>query len=266
MVLGILNATPDSFSDGGRYASVDAGLARAEEIFQEGGDIVDIGGESTRPGAASVGLDEELARVVPIAREIARRWPEAVISVDTTKAEVASAALDEGAHVVNDVSAFRIDPRMREICASRKAGVVMMHSRGPVAEMASYRYANYGDDTMGEVLAELSASVEQAMAAGIRKEAVALDPGIGFSKTSEHSLAALRTLGRLVDLGYPVMVGASRKRFIGELTRVQKAADRVHGSVGAHVAAFMAGARLFRVHDVAAHRQALDVAAAIKGG
>jgi dihydropteroate synthase len=183
--------------------------------------------------------------------------------VDTVKAAVAVAALDEGASIVNDVSGFRLDAGMAETCATRGAGVVLMHSRGDVSEMATYAVAVY-HDVVSDALSELRARVDQARAAGVPDANIAVDPGIGFSKRGEHSLAMLAALPRLAAWGYPMVVGVSRKRFIGELTRVEEPAQRVFGTIGANVAALERGARLFRVHDVAAARQALDVAWAIQ--
>jgi dihydropteroate synthase len=182
------------------------------------------------------------------------------ISLDTVKSEVAAAALAAGASIVNDVSAFRLDPRMGAVCAGAAAGVVLMHSRGTVGDMASFTHAAYGDDVVGEVIEELERCVEAARSAGVEAARIVVDPGVGFSKRSEHSLAVLSELDRFGRLGCPILVGASRKRFIGEITGVATAADRVAGTVGAHVAALARGAMLFRVHDVAVHRQALDVA------
>jgi dihydropteroate synthase len=263
VILGVLNTPPDSFSEGVRYLSADAALGRAEEILAEGGDVIDVGGESTRPGAEEVDADTETARVIPVIEAIAKRWPEATISVDTVKADVASRAIDAGAHIVNDVSGFRIDAGMGEICASRGAGVVLMHSRGTVADMASHVDAEYGGRTMDAVTAELEERVRVATGEGIAREAIALDPGVGFSKRTADSIAVLAGLPRLVARGFPVLVGASRKRFIGEISGESDPLKRGPGSIAAHVAALMAGARIFRVHDVAPHRQALDVAAAI---
>ena len=264
VVMGILNVTPDSFSDGGRFFSVDDALARAESLMAEGVDIIDVGGESTRPqGATPVDVVEESRRVLPVIAGVRRRFPESVISVDTVKAEVAERALAEGAAIVNDVSAFRLDARMAEVCARARAGVVLMHSRGGVSDMATFAHANYGDDVVGELLAELLPQATAAERAGVPREAIVLDPGIGFSKRSEHSLAVLAELPRIVEADYPVMVGVSRKRFLGEITGVRDPAERVHGTTGANVMALALGARIFRVHEVAAARQALDVAWAI---
>jgi dihydropteroate synthase len=260
-VIGILNVTPDSFSDGGRFDTLESAMAQARAMIEEGADGIDVGGESTRPqGASPVTADEEIHRVMPVVSAIRDAFPNVLLSIDTTKAEVASGAIDAGAEVINDVSAFRIDPRVGEIAAARQAGVVLMHSRGGVAEMGTYRHAEYGGDVVADVIGELTASVESAVSAGVAHDAIVIDPGIGFAKRSEHSLRILAELGRVCTLGFPVMVGVSRKRFVGELSRVHSAADRIAGTVGANVAALMKGARLFRVHDVAPNRQALDVA------
>ena len=263
-VLGVVNVTPDSFSDGGRHATRDAAVRHAERLLDEGADGVDVGGESTRPhNAGPVPPDEERARVVPVVRAVRERRPAAVISVDTVKAEVARAALDAGADVVNDVSGLRLDDAMGRTVADARAGLVLMHSRGRVADMATYAHASYGADPVAEVAAELEAALARSDAAGVDRDAVVLVPGVGFAKTSAHSLAALAGLPRLLALGRPLLVGASRKRLVGEISGVAEPAARVHGSVGAHVAALALGARLFRVHDVRAHREALDVAWAV---
>ena len=264
LVMGIINATPDSFSDGGLLQTMDAAVARAETLVAEGADILDVGGESTRPQARAVDADEELERVVPLIDALAHRFPGIPLSVDSVKSVVARAAIDAGAHIVNDVSGLRLDPAMARTCAEGDAGVVLMHSRGTVQEMASYTYAEYDGDPMDAVLDELRACVDHALAQGIDERSIAVDPGIGFAKRSEHSLRVLASLERLAAWGYPVVVGASRKRFVGELSGVRDASARVHGSVGAAVAAFERGARILRVHDVAATRQALNVADAVR--
>jgi dihydropteroate synthase len=202
--------------------------------------------------------------VLPLIKELGRLFPDATLSIDTVKSSVAAAAIEAGVHVVNDVSGLRLDPSMARTCADAGVGVVVMHSRGGVGDMATYANADYTGDPMEAVLVELGERVEDVVEQGVASRSIVVDPGIGFSKRSEHSLRVLATLDRLVAWGYPVMVGASRKRFIGELTKVSHAAERVHGSVGAAVAAFERGARILRVHDVAATRQALDVVAAIR--
>ena len=265
VVMGILNVTPDSFSDGGRYVTAGAAQARAAQMIAEGADIIDVGGESTRPGGAvRVSEDEETQRIIPVIRALAAD-AHTVISVDTVKASVARAALDAGAHIVNDVSATRLDGSIARLCAEYGAGLVLMHSRGNVEDMATYAHANYDGDVLEEVLGELRERVETCLSLGVHREQIVVDPGIGFGKRSEHSLRLLGCIGRLGAWGFPVMIGASRKRFVGELTRVAQPMERVFGSVGAAVAAYDRGARIFRVHDVAATRQALDVAAAIAG-
>jgi len=264
IVMGIVNVTPDSFSDGGWFLAPDAAVEHALALLAQGADILDVGGESTRPQSAEpVPVDEELRRVLPVVRGIRAARPDAVISVDTVKAAVADAAIDAGAQIVNDVSGLRLDPDMAATCARLAAGVVVMHSRGGVSDMATYAHADYAN-FLDEMLGELRDRVGAAEEAGIARERIAVDPGIGFSKRPEHSLKALACLERLVAWGYPVVVGASRKRFIGQLTGAREPAQRRDGSVGAAVAAYDRGASVLRVHDVAATRQALDVAAAIR--
>jgi dihydropteroate synthase len=264
-VFGILNVTPDSFSDGGRFQSPAGALAQVERMVAEGADGVDIGGESTRPqGARAVSSSEEIRRVAPIVRAVRLRFDPLPISVDTTKSEVLTAAVGEGADIVNDVSGFRIDPRLGEIAAAERLGVVLMHSRGSVEEMGTYRHAEY-EDVVDDVVRELGEALRRAEAAGVSRDAIVLDPGIGFAKRTEHSLRVLAELERFLSLGCPIMVGVSRKRFIGELSGVMEPQERVAGTVGANVVALMRGARLFRVHDVAPNRQALDVAWGVVG-
>jgi dihydropteroate synthase len=278
-VFGILNVTPDSFSDGGNFFSPETAIAQADRMISEGADAIDVGGESTRPGAQPVPVREELKRILPVIRAIRSRWSDMAISIDTVKAEVARAALAEGASIVNDVSGMSLDPEMPRVCAEAGCSVVLMHSRGSVADMASYDKADYGSDPVGEILTELEESVATAQRAGIHPGRIALDPGIGFSKRTEHSLAALVQLPRIVALGYPVFVGASRKRVIAELIRYTSGAaastgttfaqqmvsneDRDMATVGVNVVAFFAGARIFRVHSVRANRLALDTAWAL---
>ena len=265
LVMGIVNVTPDSFSDGGNFFSPGAALAHAARLLAEGADILDIGGESTRPQSAeSVSVEEEIRRVLPVVRALAVEHPDALISVDTVKSAVAEAAIEAGAHIVNDVSAMRLDREMAGVCARSEAGVVLMHSRGTVEDMATYAHAVFAGDPLDEVMSELQDRVELALEQGIERERIAVDPGIGFGKRGAHSLRLLGCLERLSAWELPIMVGVSRKRFIGEITGMADPARRVFGSVGAAVAAYERGARIFRVHDVAATRQALDVAAAIR--
>ena len=279
-IFGILNVTPDSFSDGGSFFSTEEAIAQAGRMISEGADAIDVGGESTRPGAKPVSAREELKRVLPAIRGIRSRWSDISISIDTVKAEVAKAALAEGASIVNDVSGMSLDPDMARVCAEAGCSVVLMHSRGTVADMASYENAVYGNDPVGEIVAELEESVQTAERGGIHPGRIALDPGIGFSKRTGHSLAVLVELPRIVALGYPVFVGASRKRVIAELIRYTGGAggsaggttlaqelisndDRDMTTVGVNVVAFFAGARIFRVHRVRANRLALDAAWAL---
>ena len=265
LVMGIVNVTPDSFSDGGSFFSPAAALAQAARLLAEGADILDLGGESTRPQHAEhVPADEEMRRVLPVIRTLAAERPEALLSVDTVKSAVAEAALLAGAHIVNDVSAMRLDPDMPAVCARYETGVVLMHSRGGVEDMATYVHAVFTGDPLDDVLDELGERVATALEQGIAHERIVVDPGIGFGKHTAHSLRLLGCLERFDAWGCAVMIGASRKRFIGEITGVVDPALRVHGSVGAAVSAYDRGARIFRVHDVAATRQALDVAAAIR--
>lgn len=262
-VMGILNVTPDSFWDGGQHSGVTAALHQAEAMVHAGADIIDVGGESTRPGAQAVGAATEIARVVPVVQGITRTFPDLPVSVDTVKSETARAAADAGAAIINDVSGLRLDPGVAAVVAAYALGIVLMHSRGSVAEMAQYRMADYGADVVGEIIDELRVSIASARAAGVAAAAIAIDPGLGFSKRTEDSVLALRELDRLVALGQPVLVGPSRKRFIGELSGGLPPEERLPGTLAACVAAFAKGAHIFRVHDVAAARHALDVAHAI---
>lgn len=251
-VMGILNVTPDSFSDGGQYADLDAALARADGLLAAGALLLDVGGESTRPGAESVSEAEELGRVLPLVTALADMG-RAVISVDTRKPGVARAALAAGAHLINDVNGLR-DEGMLAACAEFGAPAVVMHMRG---EPRTMQRASAYDDVLGEVFGFLERQAGRALAAGL--PSVALDPGLGFGKTLAHNLALLRALPRLCELGYPVLVGASRKKMIDFLAGVPLAQDRDPGSVALHLRAASAGAALVRVHDVAGHAQALRV-------
>ncbi len=260
-VMGIVNVTPDSFSDGGAFLDPAAAVEHGLRLAAEGADILDVGGESTRPGAAPVPEDEELRRVLPVVRCLAARCP-VPISVDTTKAAVARAALKAGAAMVNDVSALRFDPGLGPAVAAAGAALVVMHMQGePRTMQAAPQYGNL----LGEVLAELRAAVARAAAAGIDPERVVVDPGIGFGKTLGHNLELLARLDELGTLGLPVLVGPSRKSFIGRLLDLPPA-ERVEGTIAACCLAAARGAHLVRVHDVAAVRRALDVTDAILGG
>lgn len=258
VVVGILNLTPDSFSDGGDLPDLPSALRRAERMIEEGAGILDLGGESTRPGAALVGESEEIDRVLPVLEGLTRhvRVP---LSVDTRKAAVARAALTAGAAIVNDVSGLAFDPGMASVVASGGAGVVLMHMRGTPEDMRER--AHYGD-VVGEVLKELAEAVERARASGIPKESIVVDPGIGFAKSARQSLRVLGEIPRLESLGLPVLVGPSRKSFLGEVLGVPPE-ERAVGTAAACLLAYLGGARLFRVHDVAPTVQALAVARAV---
>lgn len=264
-VMAILNVTPDSFSDGSLHDTLVNARARAEEMVAEGADIIDVGGESTRPGGVPVSLATELSRVVPVVRAIRRDHPALPISVDTTKGDVARAVLDEGADIINDVSMLRFDPHIARVVAEARGGLVLMHSRGEPGELADYSHAEYGGDVVNAVAADLRRAIARAGEAGMDHASIVLDPGIGFSKRSRDSLQVLRELSRLLALGRPLLVGASRKRLVGELTGVRDPAGRDAGSLGVHLAALVGGARLFRVHAVRESRHALDCAWAILG-
>jgi dihydropteroate synthase len=265
VIVGILNVTPDSFSDGGRWDAPDAALARAEALVSAGATMVDVGGESTRPGRPDpVPVAEERRRVVPVIEAVARRFPDLLLSVDTVKAEVARAATDAGAAVVNDVSGGRLDPAMAATVAASGAGFILMHSRGTTGTMATYDHADYGGDLVGAVVAELRAATDAAVGAGVQPDRIVVDPGLGFAKTPAQSLALLDELGALRALGRPILVGPSRKRFLGEATG-RGVGDRDRATAAACVVAWERGARLFRVHDPAAVGDALAVAAALDG-
>jgi dihydropteroate synthase len=261
-VMGIVNVTPDSFSDGGLFLDPERAIAHARQLTAEGADILDVGGESTRPGARAVPAATELARTRPVVEALAAPDGAGVpVSIDTAKAEVARAALDAGAAIVNDVTALRADPDLGGLCAERGCELILMHMQGNPRTMQ--RNPTY-DDVVDEVRAFLTERIEVAVAAGVAEERIWIDPGIGFGKTAEHNLALLRRLGELRELGRPILIGTSRKRFLGALTG-REVDQRLGGSVASNVLALVAGADVFRVHDVLAARQALDVAETILG-
>lgn len=257
-VMGILNVTPDSFSDGGSHLGVDAALRGARRLRAEGAGIIDVGGESTRPGSDAVSVEEELERVVPVVRALVMEL-DVPVSVDTRRAEVAAESVAAGASIINDVSGFR-DPAMVEVAATTDAGLVVMHMLGEPKTMQ--REPHY-DDVVAEVCAYLAEQARMLERAGVAPERIALDPGLGFGKTTAHNLELLRGLETLVALGYPVLIGASRKRFIGEVTGVDVPAERVQGSVAVASWSALLGADVVRVHDVAPTREALAMIAAI---
>ncbi len=257
-IMGILNLTPDSFSDGGLYLDPEVALQRAREMVAEGADLLDLGAESTRPGAEPVPVEEEKRRLLPALEAVLSLG--IPVSVDTRKPQVAEEALRMGAHLLNDVTGLR-DERMVALAARFGVPAVIMHMPVPDPK-TMMAHAHYGD-VVAEVRAFLKAQAEKALRAGVPQ--VVLDPGFGFGKLLPHNLALLRHLESILDLGHPVLVGLSRKRMIGELTGVEVPKDRVHGSVAAHLYAVTKGARLLRVHDVKAHREALAVWNALWG-
>ncbi len=258
-LMGVVNVTPDSFSDGGLFLDPEAAIAHGRELAAAGAEILDVGGESTRPGAAAVSEEEELRRVVPVIRGL--RDLDCDISVDTSKAPVAASALDAGATIVNDVTAMRGDAGMAALCAGRGATVVLMHMLGePRTMQDDPRY----EDVVAEVRAFLAERLEAAVAAGIAAERIWLDPGIGFGKTAAHNMELLRRLGELRELGRPLAVGTSRKSFIGKVDG-SAADERLGGTIASSVLAAAEGADVLRVHDVAEVGQALTVATAVLG-
>jgi dihydropteroate synthase len=258
-VMGILNVTPDSFSDGGRYDVLERAAARAWEMVDEGAAIIDVGGESTRPGAEDVSLDEELRRVVPVVRRLTRELP-VPVSVDTRRAEVIRQCIAEGAGMINDINALR-EPGAIEAVADSAAAVCLMHMQG---EPRTMQQTPQYEDVVGEVEAFLRQRAESCEAVGIGPERIVLDPGIGFGKTVEHNVALLKATPRLLAAGRPILIGVSRKSVIGALLGQVPVEQRLFGSVGAAVAAALAGARLLRVHDVKATCEALRVAWAVR--
>jgi dihydropteroate synthase len=258
--VGVLNVTPDSFSDGGLYFDPDRAMARGLALFEEGADIVDVGGESTRPGSAGpLDPEEEIRRVAPVVQALRDRGA-GPLSVDTTKAAVARAALDAGADLVNDVSGFSYDPELAPLVAARRVPAVLMHLRGDFATM--HQKPRY-DDVMGEVVAELRAAVGRAADAGVAREQVIADPGLGFAKDASHSLSVIRRLPELAALDRPVLVGPSRKSFIGKVLDLP-AGERLLGTAAAVAACVLGGAHLVRVHDVREMVQVVRLCDAIR--
>jgi len=257
--MGILNVTPDSFSDGGRYDDPERAAEHGLRLAEDGADIVDVGGESTRPGAAAVPVEEELRRVIPVVARLAGRT-QAVISVDTSKAAVARAAIAAGARIINDVTALGGDPGMAAVARETGAGVILMHMQGtPRTMQAAPRYA----DVVAEVRAYLAARLGELTAAGIRRACLAVDPGIGFGKTAEHNLQWLSRLDEIASLDAPVLVGLSRKSFLGAITG-RPAPERLAGTLAALAVCVLRGAHVLRVHDVKEARDALEVTLALQ--
>jgi dihydropteroate synthase len=260
-VMGIVNVTPDSFSDGGKFFDADTAADHGVRLEEEGADVVDIGGESTRPGAEPVAVEEEIRRVVPVIQKL-RAKIKIPISIDTVKSEVARAALDAGADIVNDVSALRVDAAMAALVAREGVPVILMHMQGTPRTMQ--QNPSY-TDVVSEVAGFLKERADYATRCGIAEENIIIDPGIGFGKNVEHNLALLRGLPALAALGLPLLVGASRKAFIGRLLDVG-AEERLEGSLAAAVAAALAGANMIRVHDVKEAVRALCIADAVRFG
>ena len=273
-VMGVVNVTPDSFSDGGRYLDSGAAVAHGRELIEQGADIVDVGGESTRPGADPVPVEEEIARVGPVIAALAATASRTQLSIDTSKLAVAELALDAGATLVNDVTAFRAEPEMATLVAERGADCCLMHMLGePRTMQRDPRY----DDVVEDVKAFLSARLEFAVSRGIAEERILLDPGIGFGKTAAHNLELLRRLEEIAALGRPVVIGTSRKTFLGRIAAAARTSSaveqatplppgaRLAGTIATNVLAYERGASVFRVHDVAPVRDALALTAATLG-
>ena len=262
VVMGILNVTPDSFSDGGKFNRVDAAVKRCEEMLEEGAKIVDIGGESTRPGSEPVPVEEELKRVIPVIEDIRKRLGEDFfISVDTYKSRVAEEALKAGADIVNDISGFRFDERMAEVVAQFQCPAVVMHIKGTPKDMQKNPYY---EDVMAEIVEYFEEVFRKAEEKGVKREQLIVDPGIGFGKRLVDNLCILKRLKELKVLGRPILVGASRKSFIGKITGVEIPEERLAGSISAAVVGVMNGARIVRVHDVKETVEALELLSAVE--
>lgn len=261
-IMGILNVTPDSFSDGGQFNAPEAAMTQAQVLIDGGADILDIGGESTRPGAAEVPVDQEITRTAPVITALRGAGVTTPISIDTRKAAVGAAAMAAGADLINDVAAFTFDPALLSVAVAERVPVCVMHAQGtPETMQSDPRY----DDVVMDVYDALSGYVEICVAAGLRRDQITVDPGIGFGKTLEHNIKLLKSLSIFHGLGCPILLGASRKRFIGVIGDVPEAADRMPGSVAVAMAAAAQGVQILRVHDVAATRQALRLTQAMWG-
>ncbi|HUS97467.1 MAG TPA: dihydropteroate synthase [Hyphomicrobiaceae bacterium] len=261
-IMGVINVTPDSFSDGGKFGATEAAIAHGIKLVEDGADILDIGGESTRPGAAPVGREEELRRVIPVIEGLSDRV-DALLSVDTRKADVMRRAVEAGADIINDVSALTFDRSSLETAGELGVPIVLMHAQGDPRTMQD---APSYDDVVLDVFDYLEARIDACQRAGITKDKIVIDPGIGFGKTIDHNLTLTSALSQFHGLGVALLYGASRKRFIGTLSGVEEAGARVHGSVAAALQAVSQGAQIVRVHDVAATRQALAVWQAVTSG
>lgn len=254
LIMGVLNITPDSFSDGGQFLDPEKALDHAYYLTESGADILDIGGESSRPGSEGISVDEEIERVIPIIKKLAKKL-KIPVSIDTVKSEVAERAFDAGASILNDISALRMDEKMAGLAAQNNALVILMHMRGNPAEMQ--KNTEY-DDIIGEISDFLSESALKAIQKGIKREKIIIDPGIGFGKSAEGNLVLLKNLDKFLELGYPVLVGASRKSFIGKALDLPLD-QRLEGSVAAACYAVLNGADIVRVHDVVETRRAITI-------
>lgn len=260
-IMGILNATPDSFSDGGRYSTLDAAMRQVEIMLEEGVDIIDVGGESTRPGSNPVSAEAQILRVIPVIKAIHADFPDVSISIDTTLSSVADAALQAGAAMVNDVSAGLDDANMLPLVASCGIPVILMHMQGTPKTMQDNPYYQ---DAVTDIKRALQQRIDAALNAGIQPDKIAIDPGIGFGKRTQDNIDLLAHLAQFVDMGYAVLLGTSRKRFMGSICHVSEPQALVTATAVTTALGVMAGVTMFRVHDVKANRQAADVAWAIK--
>jgi dihydropteroate synthase len=261
LIMGILNVTPDSFSDGGQFNNIESAINQGKKMIDEGADIIDIGGESTRPGSERISVEEQIERVVHIIKAISETIPEHVqISIDTTRSKVAEAALDAGAKIVNDVSGGNDDPEIISLCAKRKCPYVIMHMQGSPESMQNNPSYN---DVVSDISSFFDRRIQDCIEAGIDKDNIIIDPGIGFGKTREHNLALLNNLKAFVKTNHTVLLGTSRKRFMGSICTVNSAVELVGATAATTALGVQAGVKLFRVHDVQPNRQAADVAWAI---
>lgn len=258
--MGILNVTPDSFSDGGNYMQTADAVRAAQQMLADGADIIDIGGESTRPGAAPVGTQQQIDRVLPAILAIKKAATSAIISIDTTNATVAKAAIAAGASIINDISGGEADSDILSVASKHHTPIVLMHRQGTPATMQNNPHY---DDVVGEVISHLHEKIKIARLAGVAKGQIIIDPGIGFGKTKQHNLQLLAQLPQLVALGFPVLLGCSRKRFMGSICKMDQPKQLLHASTATTALGVAAGVRIFRVHDVLANRQAAAVAHAI---
>lgn len=257
LIMGILNATPDSFSDGGKYTDIDAAINQGKKMIDEGADIIDIGGESTRPGSERVSVDEQVDRVVHIIKAISETIPEHVqISIDTTRSKVAEAALTAGAHIVNDVSGGNDDPEIINLCVDKSCPYIIMHMQGSPETMQNN--PSY-DDVVVDIKTFLESRIKDCINAGMTQNNIVIDPGIGFGKTREHNLMLLKNLKVFVDTGFSVLLGTSRKRFMGNICTVNEPSELIGATSATTALGVQAGVKIFRVHDVRPNRQAADV-------